>query len=82
MTGAEHYRQAEVMAAAALEYKDQTDQPETHHVQLGQLAQVHALLALAAATALGREGEGRMMPGRERQAWFDVASECRKKAVA
>lgn len=50
MTGPEHYRQAEVMAAAALEYKDETDQPETHHVQLGQLAQVHAILALAAAT--------------------------------
>jgi hypothetical protein len=44
-------------------------------------AQVHATLALAAATALGREGEGSTLPSQDRNAWFDVAAECRKAAT-
>jgi hypothetical protein len=50
-------------------------------VQL-QRAQVLATLALAAATALGREGEGRTQPSKDRAAWFDAAAECRKAATA
>ena len=38
--------------------------------------------ALAAATALGREGEGRTQPSKDKAAWFDAAAECRKAATA
>ena len=41
--GAEHYREAERLAGKAAEYEGL---PSNHHVQLGQLSQVHALLAL------------------------------------
>ena len=67
MTGPEHYRQAEAMAIAALDYDGQ---PETHHVQLGQLAQVHAMLALAAATAIGNPD----LPSGDWDDWRFVAS--------
>lgn len=45
-------------------------------------AQVCATLSLAAATALGREGEGRTQPSKDKAAWFDAAAECRKAAAA
>ena len=45
MTGPGHYREAERLAGIASGYDGQ---PSNHHVQAGQLAQVHALLALAA----------------------------------
>ena len=38
-----HYREAERLAAEARSYEVL---PDNHHVQAGQLAQVHALLAL------------------------------------
>ena len=72
MTGPEHYRAAEV-DMAAMNGKSQMG------VQaLLARAQVHALLALAAATALGREGAGRMLPSKDRDAWFAAAAECKK----
>jgi hypothetical protein len=49
MTGPEHYREAERLAQWAGDYEEGA-QPDTVHVQAGQLAQVHALLALTAAT--------------------------------
>ena len=79
MTGPECYQEALRLAAIAVDY---TDQPETHHVQIGQVAQIFATLALAAATALGREGEGRTQPSGDRAAWFDAAAECRKTVTA
>ena len=77
MTGPEHYREAERMAQWAGDY-DEEAQPDNAHIQAGQLAQVHALLAVAAATALGREGADRTQPDEDAVAWFDVAAECRK----
>lgn len=41
-------------------------------------AGVLATLSLAAATALGRAGDGRTMASGDLKAWFDVAAECRK----
>ena len=52
MSGPEHYREAERLTEIARGY---TKQPESHHIQMGQLAQVHALLALAAATVAEQE---------------------------
>jgi hypothetical protein len=45
-------------------------------------AQVHATLALAAATALGREGADGGQPRQDSAAWFDAAAECRKETTA
>ena len=45
------------------------------------VAQVFATLALAAATALGREGGDSRLPDKDRTAWFDVAAECKKEAA-
>lgn len=42
----DHYREAERLAAEARSYEGL---PSNHHVQVGQLAQVHAVLALADA---------------------------------
>ena len=75
MTGPECYQEALRLARKAADYQGE---PLTSHVQVGQLSQTYALLALAAATALGREGEGRTQPSQDRAAWFDVAAECRK----
>ena len=79
MTGPEHYLEAESLTsehAARASDKGRMDDM-TNWLQC---AQVHATLALAAATALGREGEGRTQPSKDRAAWFDVAAECRKAA--
>ena len=73
MTGPEHFREAERLAKQALDYEGL---PNNSHIQIGQVAQVHATLALAAATALGhtaREG-GASMPDADRRAWFETAS--------
>lgn len=78
MTGAEHYREAERL----LGNHGDGDMIVTPPLQITTAAQVHATLALAAATALGREGEGRTMASKDRAAWFDVAAECRKTATA
>lgn len=70
MTGPEHYREAEQLAAAA-----------AHHANVGKdwnaaqgcaaLAQVHATLALAAATALNDHDGG--SPVLTYRAWKAVA---------
>ena len=76
-TGPEHYREAEkLLGEAADPYDFDLTQAERNTKALG--AQVHATLALAAATALGREGEGQTMPSKDRAAWFEAAAECRK----
>ena len=65
MTGPDHYRKAEELAAKAHEYLGQGEGQDSAAVWAA-VAQIHATLALAAATALGAmTAEGR--------AWADVA---------
>ena len=70
MTGPEHYQEAERLAAEAAGYEGL---PSNAHIQLAQLAQVHAMLAGAAATALNDGTEG-LIKG-DYRAWRRVASE-------
>ena len=65
MTGPEHYREAErLLIDAAGEFITEVG------AAMAAVAQVHATLALAAATALNRtEGQ----PSRDAQAWFEAA---------
>ncbi|MFI9340017.1 hypothetical protein ACIG0D_01875 [Streptomyces sp. NPDC052773] len=74
-TGPEHYREAERLlkgcqnSCGALVIEDGT-------AEVLAAAQVHATLALAAATAMGApvDGEGDSgLPPRDAKAWFDVA---------
>jgi hypothetical protein len=53
MTGPEHFRRAEGLAAKAAEYLGQGDGQDSAAVW-ATVAQVHATLALSAATALAR----------------------------
>ena len=76
MTGPGHYREAERLIKRANSIMDGF--PGEEYAQTIAEAQAHATLALAAATALGREGEGRTQPSKDKAAWFDVAAECRK----
>lgn len=74
MTGPEHYREAERLLSGAVT----TDNPFPHlrPDELLGAAQVHATLALAAATALGARGDGIRVVGMHREdltAWDDVA---------
>ena len=81
MTGPEHFREAERLTAVVTKPDALTGHRLLNsgdHRDVLALAQVHATLSLAAATALGNEGEGRTQPSKDRAAWFDVASECRK----
>ena len=79
MTGPEHYRMAEEL----LRLIEGTPEDSVGSVAADAAkAQAHATLALAAATALGREGEGRTQPSKDKAAWFDAAAECRKAATA
>jgi len=65
MTGPDHYRKAEELAAKAHEYLGQGEGQDSAAVWAA-VAQIHATLALAAATALGkRESDNR--------AWADAA---------
>lgn len=77
-TGPWHYTEAERLLEPG-----QLDryEPESVRDDIAR-AKVHAILALAAATALGAEGDGRTQPRKDAKAWFDVASECRKEAAA
>jgi len=76
-TGPDHYREAERLLTVGVNQRgSELDAICT------AAAQVHATLALAAATALGREGEGRTQPSQDRAAWFDAAAECRKAVTA
>lgn len=51
MTGPEHYREAEWLAQWAGGYPED-EQPDNMHIQAAQIAQVHATLALAAASVI------------------------------
>ena len=70
MTGPECYKES----------LHRLEESRTSIDRTGLLAEagVLATLALAAATALGREGEGRTQPSKDKAAWFTVAAECRK----
>jgi hypothetical protein len=65
MTGPEHYRRAEERAAEAHKLLDQGDAQITAGVWAA-VAQTHAVLALAAATAVGTSNL-------DNRAWIDVA---------
>ena len=65
MTGPEHYRHAEELAAEAHKLLDQGDGQVTAAVWAA-VAQTHAVLALAAATAIGTSNL-------DSRAWIDVA---------
>jgi len=71
MTGPEHYAMAETLVKIA-------DEGSVDWESTVATAQVHALLAIAAATALGNQGGDGLLPSKDGKAWFDVASECRK----
>ncbi|MFE2019846.1 hypothetical protein ACFW9O_17600 [Streptomyces sp. NPDC059499] len=68
MTGPEHYREAERRLLMAWE----EDSPQERSTQLVAEAQVHATLALAAATALNDAEEG--MPLSVSRAWKSAAA--------
>jgi hypothetical protein len=79
MTGPEHWREAERLLD---EFGQEVEAPGDAAalivaVMHGAMvrAQVHATLALAAATALGREGSDGTMPSRDRAQWFAAAAE-------
>lgn len=86
MTGPEHFKEAErLLEEFGREFEIESDAVPVFIAQVHAgmtRAQVHATLALAAATALGREGEGRTQPSKDRAAWFDAAAECKKGAAA
>ncbi len=65
MTGPDHYRKAEELAVKAHQYLGQGEGQESAAVWAA-VAQVHATLALAAATALGTTIV-------EERAWRDAA---------
>ena len=65
MTGPEHYRRAEELAAEAHKLLDQGDGQVTAAVWAA-VAQTQAVLALAAATAVGTSNL-------DSRAWIDVA---------
>ncbi|MFF1756174.1 hypothetical protein [Streptomyces sp. NPDC058266] len=76
MTGPEHYREAERLAGMAhhFTYGDGAD-PVAGHA-LAAEAQVHATLALAAATAMAAPVDGESdsgLPVLDCQAWYRVA---------
>jgi predicted trehalose synthase len=65
MTGPDHYLEAEELTEKAREYLGQGDEQESAAVWAA-VAQVHATLALAAASALGTMAA-------ESRPWADVA---------
>lgn len=65
MTGPEHFRRAEELAAEAHKLLGRGDGQATADVW-AVVAQTHAVLALAAATAVGTSGA-------DRHAWADAA---------
>ena len=70
MTGPEHYREAEKWAELSRQsYAHGPDEVPFAAWQQGQ-AQVHATLALAAATALSEAGQG---SGHDWFSWLNVA---------
>jgi len=80
MTGPEHYREAEALAESALEWMGgwgESEMPAAERLARKNSdlakAQVHATLALAAATALANYCGNRMTEGDSRR-WFEIAS--------
>jgi hypothetical protein len=71
MTGPEHYQEAESLLAVERNFEHKTS---AERKAIADAAQVHATLALAAATALQKEGGG-VLPAKDRKAWFEAASE-------
>ena len=65
MTGPDHYRKAEELAAQAREYLGRGEGQDSAAVWAA-VAQIHATLALAAATALGTTAA-------DGHAWTDAA---------
>lgn len=83
MTGPEHYRTAEELIAGAMKHRfgndgDWQKDPERHHIADALIAeaQVHATLALAAATALCHPGDDQTLP-EDANAWVEAAGERR-----
>lgn len=77
MTGPEHYKVAEDLMATALAKADEVTQT-TIALTLAT-AQVHATLALAAATGVRTmDTYGPALPGPDRRAWRDVAGTTRE----
>lgn len=73
MTGPEHYREAERLLEDANVYSRRDDAEPAAWAALISEAQVHATLALAAATALNRpDGEG--MVRDDYREWMRTAS--------
>jgi len=68
MTGPEHYRKAEQLLADAERYS----RAGAGVGEMVEVAQVHATLALSAATAVTRE---RVLPLADYKAWATVAGE-------
>ena len=71
MTGPEHYREAERLAGRARRYANRNDADPAVGQLLAAEAQVHATLALAAATALQPSNFG--MQRAESKAWRAAA---------
>lgn len=69
MTGLDHYQAAEANLRKAMELGPAPDDEQT---ALLATAQLHATLALAAATALGSLLEGEEAPSKERMKWSAV----------
>ena len=69
MTGPEHYRLAEVILEDANDEQDNF--PSDRYAQSMAEAQVHALLSIAAATALREPDSG--LPGPDHRAWQAAA---------
>jgi hypothetical protein len=73
MTGPDHYRKAEELTEKAGEYLGQGDGQESAAIWAA-VAQIHATLALAAATALGTTAS-------EGRAWADLTGTKFSEAV-
>jgi len=72
MTGPEHFKEAERLLADARVPGEKRSVRNFFPVEtLMAVAQVHATLALAAATALVNPAGG--LPGRDHEAWFRAA---------
>lgn len=70
MTGPEHYREAELLAKQANHWTYGDGGNPAVGAALAAEAQVHATLALAAATAIAATGD---MPIRDGDAWYAAA---------
>jgi len=76
VTGPEHYREAERLVAGLMTRDGTAVCIDEGNEQVIGIAQVHATLALAAATAMGApvDGEGDSgLPPRDCKAWYDAA---------